>query len=140
MTKLRSLCPAAYAYSATNTPLVRRERYLVPSGAIPYARHLDRKLLVGEVDRTRLLAPAHDPGVSVAVGVARSGQCGRLLRERFLHGLEAKRYERLDQGQHRRHVVDGNGELRRARRGVAGDDWFFGVSCRTLGMGGVLGV
>ncbi len=77
---------------------VRRERDLGVLPAIAHPRHRHGQLLVEEVDRAPLAAPADHAGAAPGAAVAGARELPDCLLEGRGDGLQAERDERLDAG------------------------------------------
>ncbi len=78
-------------------PLVTLERDLHPRLPVADPRHQDRQLLVGEVDRARLSAPAHQVRDTVVTRIPGPGQRVHFLLEDVPDRLQAQGDQRLDE-------------------------------------------
>jgi len=78
--------------------LVGGQGHLRVPRQIADAGHGERQLLIREVHRALLLAPAHQPGLPPGAGVARARELSDLLCQEVSDGLEAQGNEGLDEG------------------------------------------
>ena len=78
-------------------PFVRGQRDLSVRDPIAHARDRDGQLLIGEVDRARLLPPADHAGASIRPAVPGAGQGGHLGLQLLTNGMQPQRNQGLDQ-------------------------------------------
>ena len=69
---------------------IDRERHFGLSVLVAHARHRDRQLLVREIDRARLPAPAHVARPPVGARVTRARELGHLGLQRLLDGSQTQ--------------------------------------------------
>jgi hypothetical protein len=76
---------------------IGRQRHFLVSQPIAYPRHLDRNLLVRQIDRPALGRPAHVAGPPAFPHIPFAGEPLDVRLQFHLHLLERNRNQRLDQ-------------------------------------------
>lgn len=78
-------------------PLIGRQRHFLVAQSIAHPWHLDRNLLVGQIDRPTLGRPPHMPGQPAVAHVAFASESLDVRLQFHVYLLERHRNQRLDQ-------------------------------------------